>query len=148
MGSAPATSPMEQARILMAQRDIIEAELNTQFAILTANSADMQTPLVDAEGFPRADLDIYAIRKARVRIIELRNDLNATMEAIGKALQGVYDPNLDTPAPGSSGTTISPTTQAETPAAPSDEAVPLKPFARVNGVAPGSPAAEAVRKSL
>lgn len=25
----------------------------------------METPLVDAEGFPRADLDIISIRKAR-----------------------------------------------------------------------------------
>ena len=64
----------EHARALMSQKDVIEAELDSQFAILRANSATMQTRLVDAEGFPRADLDIYAIRHARVRIIELNNE--------------------------------------------------------------------------
>ena len=32
------------------------------------------------------------MRTARVKIIELRNDLKDTMDAIGRALEGVYDP--------------------------------------------------------
>ena len=119
---------MEQARALMAQKSNIEAELETHISILKANDVTMQTPLVDAEGFPRADIDIYAVRGARVRIIELRNDLKAVMDAIGKALEEVYDPSLALHQDDSS-----------------TERNPLKPFAKVDGVAPGSPAADAVR---
>lgn len=123
-------SPAEQARALMAQKANIEAELETHISILKANNVTMQTPLVDIEGFPRADIDIYAVRGARVRIIELRNDLKAVMDAIGKALEGIYDPSLAS----------QPSTHHD-----SSSERPLKPFAKVDGVAPGSPAAEAVR---
>jgi 26S proteasome non-ATPase regulatory subunit 9 len=118
-------SPAEQTRTLMAQKSDIEAELESHISILKANNVTMQTPLVDVEGFPRADIDIYAVRGARVRIIELRNDLKAVVDAIGKALEGIYDPAIQR--------------------IDSSSERPLKPFAKVDGVAPGSPAAEAVR---
>lgn len=120
-------SPMEQARALMTQKDNIEAELESHISILKANNVTMQSPLVDAEGFPRADIDIYAVRGARVRIIELRNDLKAVMDSIGKALEGIFDPSLSTGV-----------------AEAHSETTSLKPFAKVEAVAPGSPAAEAV----
>ncbi|TFK64634.1 proteasome 26S subunit [Pluteus cervinus] len=133
MGSSPPITPMEQARVLMSQKDAIEAELKTQLEILQTNSVTMQAPLVDAEGFPRADLDIYAIRRARVRIIELRNDLSGVMNSIARALEGVYDPSLQPP----------PSTAASGDASSEAQASTLTPFARVNAVAPGSPAADA-----
>lgn len=63
------------------------------------------------------------------------------MGDIGKALEGVYDPST---ASGSS----EPLSSIDE-GAPKDEAVvpseeELLPFAKVNGVAPGSPAADAV----
>ncbi|KAM6494332.1 hypothetical protein JOM56_010693 [Amanita muscaria] len=117
--------PRQQARILMDRKQSIEAEIAEQMSILTANGCDMSTPLVDGEGFPRADIDLWAVRTARVRIIELRNDFNATINAIAKALEGVFDPNL-VPPHGSNA-----------------EAEDLKPFARVDGVSPNSPASQA-----
>lgn len=117
----------EQARALMQKKAIIEAEIEVQITILKANNCDMRSLLVDAEGFPRADIDIYAVRGARVRIIELRNDLASAMDSIAKALQGVYDPTLVQTA----------TPEAKPPTA-------LKPFARVDGVAPSSPAMDSV----
>lgn len=122
---------MEQARALMLQKDNIEAEMETHVSILKANNVTMQSPLVDAEGFPRDDIDIYVVRGARVRIIELRNDLKAVMDSIGKALEGIYDPSLAAQKSGVSESALETTTE-------------LKPFAKVDGVAPGSPAAEAV----
>jgi len=120
---------MEQARALIAQKDGIESQIETHLSILKVNNVTMSTPLVDPEGFPRADIDIYAVRNARVRIIELRNDLDAVMKAISKALEGIYDPALVV-------------TQSTTEATPIQDVASL-PFARVDGVAPGSPAAEA-----
>jgi len=130
-----AENPRDHARALVHEKDGIEAEINLQLSMLRANNCDMTTPLVDSEGFPRADLDIYAIRSARARIIELKNDLKNTMDEIEKALQKVYDPSLPPPpAPADS----------EMPSTPSmrEEDI-LSPFARVDGVAPGSPAANA-----
>lgn len=122
-------SPTEKARKLMDQKKNIETEIETHISILKANQSTMQSPLVDPDGFPRADIDIYAVRGARVRIIELRNDLKDVTEAIGKALEAVYDRSQ-----------VAETKEVEI-AETSEEP---KPFARVDGVAPGSPAADAV----
>ena len=131
-------NPREHARALVQVKDAIEAEINLQLSALRENNCDMTTPLVDPEGFPRADLDIYAIRSARARIIELRNDLKYTMAEIEKALQKVYDPTLAPPS-------ASLPAPADAPSTPStDAAGSLSPFAKVDGVAPGSPAAQAV----
>ncbi|KAG1751137.1 hypothetical protein EDB19DRAFT_1628539 [Suillus lakei] len=122
------TNPREHARALISQKENIEAELDAQFSILKANNIDMTTPLVDREGFPRADVDLYAIRHARRRINELRNDYKAVMNEIETALQAVYDPS----------------TVGSLPAASEEKSWnSLFPFARVDGVAPSSPAAEA-----
>ena len=130
-------NPAERARALMARKDALEAELEAQGSILKANNTDMRQPLVDREGFPRSDLDVWAVRHARVRIIELRNDLTALMDEIAKALTTVYP--RPTPPPAESEATTAPAVGTEvTP-------VELRSFARVNGVAPGSPAADAVR---
>ncbi|KAJ3976937.1 hypothetical protein EV361DRAFT_1024104 [Lentinula raphanica] len=122
-------SPAEQAKELMDRKKNIEAEIEAHITILKANQSTMQSPLVDPDGFPRADIDIYAVRGARVRIIELRNDLKDVTAAIGKALEVIYsqpqsEPRKDIPE----STAIS---------------KELSPFARVDEVAPGSPAAEA-----
>lgn len=131
------TNPREHARALMSQKENIEAELDAQFSILKANSSDMTTPLVDQEGFPRADMDLYAVRHARRRINELRNDYKDVMNEIENALQAVYDPSTVGPPPAVSEGVAHPTR--------SEDVESLPAFARVDGVAPSSPAAEAVR---
>ncbi|KAF9241122.1 hypothetical protein BU15DRAFT_45115 [Melanogaster broomeanus] len=128
-------SPRELARALMARKDVIEAEIDTQLSILKANSCDMTTPLVDPQGFPRADLDVYTIRSARSRVIALRNDLRDVTNEIGKLLEQIYDPSLAPPPP------LAPAEAAAGSGAQGEG--PLLPFARVDGVAPESPAAEA-----
>ena len=131
--SSPITAQMssaDQARLLVAEKEAIEAELDKQLQILKANSADMRTPLVDAEGFPRDDIDVFLVRGARVRIIELRNDLAAVMDQIARKLEVVYAPSSATE---SDADIMKAGTNPET-----------LPFARVDGVAPGSPASEAV----
>ncbi|KAG6881224.1 hypothetical protein C0993_002307, partial [Termitomyces sp. T159_Od127] len=117
---------MEQARALIEKKSSIEEQIEGQISILKANDSTMQTPLVDADGFPRADIDVYAVRSARVRIIELRNDLDAITNDIAKALETIYNP-ANVPKDLESGSS-----NAE-----------LRPFAKVNNVAPESPAAEA-----
>lgn len=135
-----AENAREHARALVHVKDGIEAEINIQLSILRENDCDMTTPLVDSEGFPRADLDIYAIRSARARIVVLRNDLKYTMDEIEKALQKVYDPSLAPPA-----ASLAPPAPVDAPSTPNTHTKEsLSPFAKVDGVAPGSPAAHAV----
>ncbi|KAH9971940.1 hypothetical protein BGW80DRAFT_1317299 [Lactifluus volemus] len=112
-------SPAERARALMERKDALEAELEAQGSILKVNNTDMRQPLVDSEGFPRNDLDVWAVRHAR-------------------ALETVYPrPPPPVPAEGEGGgSAIAAVGAGETPAE-------ILPFARVNGVAPGSPAADA-----
>lgn len=126
----PKETAADQVRVLMSQKDGIEQAIKNQFEILKSNNCTMQTPLVDAEGFPRADIDIWEVRHARVKIIELRNDLKAVMDSIYKGLQGVYDPTL----------VLNRAEEEASSSAPQG----LDPFAKVDGVAPGSPAASAV----
>jgi len=128
-------NPAERARALMARKDALEAELEAQGSILKANNTDMRQPLVDREGYPRNDLDVWAVRHARVRIIELRNDLAALMDEISKALETVYP--RPTPPPAEGAATAA--TAVGTEVTPAE----LRPFARVSGIAPGSPAADA-----
>lgn len=53
----------------------IESQLNILFDLLRHKyNADMDTPLVTPDGFPRSDLDVVTIRLLRIRIIRLRND--------------------------------------------------------------------------
>lgn len=127
------TPSAAHARDLMARKDAIEEQMDAQFAILQSNGVNMDSPLVDPDGFPRADIDIWAVRHARVKVIELRNDRDALMNEIGLVLQNVYDPTtLAREAPPST-------------AAPGNPDIASEPFAKVDGVAPGSPAASAVR---
>jgi 26S proteasome regulatory subunit N4 len=128
-------NPAEQVRSLSVRKQAIEAELEAQLSILTANSSTLSSPLVDPEGFPRSDIDVSAVRGARVRIIGLRNDLKAVMDEIGKALELVYDPGSLGPIPGGSQTF----SEKSTPDGP------MRPFAKVDDVAPNSPAGTAVR---
>lgn len=127
------TSPSQCALSLMAKKESIESEISRHISILRSNNIDMSTPLVDADGFPRSDIDLWAVRKARVRIIELRNDVKDIMNELGKTLEDVYAQPATSP-------TATNQTQQEQHISTEEDMIP---FARVDGVAPGSPAAEA-----
>lgn len=116
---------------LIVSKSSIEGEIESQVAVLRENNSTLDSPLTDGDGFPRTDIDIWAVRHARVRIIRLRNDLSSLMDKIGVALEHVH-------ASQSTGAT----TYEETPL-PS-----LLPFAKIDAVALRSPAQLAVRSDL
>jgi 26S proteasome non-ATPase regulatory subunit 9 len=100
----------------------------------------MHSPLVDPEGFPRADIDVYTVRLARAAIVRLRNDHRAVVEEMGRLLQVVYAPREDQTSV--NGTSTGETSGMNGTANGSSAIQP--PLAKVNSVAPGSPAAQAV----
>ncbi|CAE6421787.1 unnamed protein product [Rhizoctonia solani] len=141
------TPAQERAFALMAEREQVDQQLQAHISILSSHGADMSTRLVDGQGFPRADMDIVAVRTERVRVIELRNDRTRLTDAIAQALVDVHNNVPTSPAGvkingvnGVSG--LSPAGTPE-PGAASQALAQLVPFARVDGVAPNSPAQQA-----
>lgn len=76
---------------LIAKKEQIERAINDCGQILGANNnIGMNESLLDAEGFPRSDIDVYAVRQARHQIICLQNDLKTTMKEIEQGLINVH----------------------------------------------------------
>ncbi|GAA5848198.1 hypothetical protein JCM3766R1_006763 [Sporobolomyces carnicolor] len=122
----PSSAPVsERLAAVLARRSNLEALLSLHYSTLeTNNQSTMKTPLVDPQGFPRSDIDVAAVRNARVEIIRGRNDLaeiEAELEQLVK--EGLARSEGDTEKPAVS------------------EARPVRiPFAKVNSVARDSPA--------
>lgn len=70
MGIMSVQDPAQQQRSvalrLMDQKDLIEAQIEHQQSILKLNDSTMQSPLLDPEGFPRADIDIVSVRNVNL----------------------------------------------------------------------------------
>lgn len=128
-------SAVNYAKRLMLQKEGIQAEMEANFSVLSANESTMNSPLVDSEGFPRADIDVYAVRHARVRIIELRNDMKAIIDNISEALAAVHSAAKAEDAAEK---------ESAMDTSGGEDAAELLVFARVDAVMPGSPAAAAV----
>lgn len=87
----PSTSHKEEVMRLIAKKEQIERSINDCGQILEANkNVGMNESLLDVEGYPRADIDVYAVRQARHQIICLQNDLKEIMREIEKGLVTVH----------------------------------------------------------
>ncbi|NXG61460.1 PSMD9 ATPase, partial [Hemiprocne comata] len=91
----------------------------------------MNEPLVDAEGFPRDDIDLYQVRTARHNIICLQNDHKALMKQVEEALHQLHAREKEKQARDEA--------EARAEALGQSQGLP-RAFARVNAVTPGSPA--------
>uniref|UniRef100_A0A1I8I1R5 Nas2_N domain-containing protein n=1 Tax=Macrostomum lignano TaxID=282301 RepID=A0A1I8I1R5_9PLAT len=121
---------------LSRQRDAVETELAEIESRLTReHGVGLTEPaLVDSEGYPLADVDIYAVRHLRSRAHELRNDYSALtgrIEPLLHRLHAAASVGLDQ-------LTLSPPTTATPPTVLSEP-----PLAIVGQVDSGSPAAAA-----
>merc|ERR1712050_560084 len=88
---APGPAGLEDFRKLEQERDGLENEIKGLHEYLTADGMPgIRGPLVDEEGFPRADLDIYAIRKARNRLACAQTDHQEVMKKIEAALAVIH----------------------------------------------------------
>ncbi|CAI2344136.1 unnamed protein product [Caenorhabditis sp. 36 PRJEB53466] len=63
-----------QAKQLLQQRDEMDEKINELLLVLETNNSTMDSPLIDAEGYPLNTIDVYAVRHARHDLIRLRND--------------------------------------------------------------------------
>lgn len=114
---------------LMREKDRIESDLRALKEILDSNHIGMDEPLVDSEGYPRQDIDVYQVRHTRHKIICLTNDHKDIMRKIEEGLHTVHS---------LTGSSMAEEPSADVPGGQETET--LEPFLRVNLVSPGSPA--------
>ena len=83
---------------LSIQKENLENEIKSLVEYLTApGMPGLKGPLVDPEGFPRGDLDLYAIRSARQKFITLNNDHTALMNKIESQLHSYFGNHSNEP---------------------------------------------------
>ncbi|XP_026542627.1 26S proteasome non-ATPase regulatory subunit 9 [Notechis scutatus] len=115
---------------LLKKKDEIEAQIKAYYEVLQdQRGVGMNEPLVDAEGYPRADVDVYQVRSARHNIICLQNDHKALMQQVEQGLHQLHAREKEKHD----------RDEAEARAEAQGQALP-QPFAQVNAVSPGSPA--------
>ncbi|EUD67342.1 26S proteasome non-ATPase regulatory subunit 9 [Plasmodium inui San Antonio 1] len=84
---------LEEFNALVKERDEIEQEIKENVEFLEApenKSVGMKGKLIDEEGFPRNDIDIYSIRVARNKVICLKNDYLNVNKRIEEYLHKVH----------------------------------------------------------
>ncbi|XP_028822597.1 26S proteasome non-ATPase regulatory subunit 9-like [Denticeps clupeoides] len=124
---------VEDVQKLIQKKDEIEEQIRAYYDVLEdQGDVGMSAALVDVEGYPRADVDLYQIRTARHSISCLQNDHKAIMLRIEESLHRLHA--QERAGPEGAGPRQEPMEQ---------EAVLPPPFAHVDAVTPGSPAFQA-----
>jgi 26S proteasome non-ATPase regulatory subunit 9 len=79
---------MEEFQRLSEEKTRIEAEIEVIVEELTSgeNAPGLKGPLVDQEGFPRADIDVYRVRHQRHLFATLQTDHQQIMKQIEQIL--------------------------------------------------------------
>lgn len=103
----------------------------------------MTEPLVDADGFPRNDIDVYQVRHARHEIYCSQNDLKDLMQAIAVGLEDYHAEGISFQSPKNP-----PGIASNAPETSTSVVRDRNPFVIINLVSPNSPAEEAVSSCL
>ncbi|XP_072520784.1 26S proteasome non-ATPase regulatory subunit 9 [Salminus brasiliensis] len=124
---------VEDVQRLIKKKDEIEEQIKAYYDVLEdQGDVGMDGPLVDIEGYPRADVDLFQIRTARHSISCLQNDHKAIMVEIEEALHKLHAREKAKREQD----------QAEAQRMEQETSLPA-PFARVDAVTQGSPAYQA-----
>ncbi|KAL0491320.1 26S proteasome non-ATPase regulatory subunit 9 [Acrasis kona] len=121
---------------LIKQKDDLEDEIKELIKMLQASPAGVKGSLVDADGFPRNDVDVNVIREMRHSLICKQNDFTNIMKKIEEDMF-VLHKQLKEEKEKNGGAKEE---QKIKPIIPQEE---LLPFVFVNSVAPSSPAESA-----
>ncbi|KAM8760626.1 26S proteasome non-ATPase regulatory subunit 9 [Acanthopagrus schlegelii] len=122
---------MEDVQNLVKKKDEIEEQIKAYYDVLEDQGVGVEEPLIDEEGFPRSDVNLYQIRTARHNISCLQNDHKAIMVEIEEALHQLHAREKAKRQQDE--------TEAQEEAMEQQVTLP-PPFARVDAVTQGSPA--------
>ncbi|KAJ1625857.1 hypothetical protein T492DRAFT_1036641 [Pavlovales sp. CCMP2436] len=80
-----------ELQVLVLRKDALEAELaNVVGALAAPGLGGLRGPLVDAEGYPRADVDVHSTRTLRNAHARNNTDHKALMGAIEVKMHAIY----------------------------------------------------------
>ena len=79
---------MQYLKSLMQKRTDLETQIEALSS--TGSTAHFGEPLVDADGFPRADVDVHGARIARQSLAHLQTDHVSVMKEIEKAMFALH----------------------------------------------------------
>ncbi|XP_030716084.1 26S proteasome non-ATPase regulatory subunit 9 isoform X1 [Globicephala melas] len=139
-GGSPEASGVTASYIqeLIRRKEEIEAQIKANYDVLESQKGiGMNEPLVDCEGYPRADVDLYQVRTARHNIVCLQNDHKAVMKQVEEALHQLHARDKEKQARDLA------EAHREAMSHGLDQSQDLSPaqaFAIVNSISPGSPA--------
>ncbi|KAL7836444.1 hypothetical protein AOLI_G00277280 [Acnodon oligacanthus] len=129
------TITVEDVQRLIKKKDEIEEQIKAYYEVLEdQGDVGMHAPLVDVEGYPRADVDLFQIRTARHSISCLQNDHKAVMVEIEEALHKLHARERAKREQDQA--------EAQMERMEQEASLPA-PFARVDAVTQGSPAYQA-----
>ena len=152
----PEVPEVSSARARLMELDSRRLRIESEAAAIVARLEGMQGEpgltgaLVDADGFPRSDVDIIAVRRERQRHAVLQTDMSAVMSEIAQELATMHTAARDAGAVSSgrppagrapSGAGLgdgAPRENGEAAGAPGLESA--TPLAVISGIVPGSPA--------
>ena len=107
------------------------------------HGVDMNTSLLTFDGFPRADIDVAQIRTTRARIIGLKNDHKALMAKLEMVIQEYFAAGKAVESSSSNAPSERAREVQQAAESTSSSSAIEPPFAKVNTVAPDSPAQQA-----
>uniref|UniRef100_A0A0N5B0N0 Nas2_N domain-containing protein n=1 Tax=Syphacia muris TaxID=451379 RepID=A0A0N5B0N0_9BILA len=82
---------LSKAKGLMEERDKLDAIIKEQQDILRLNGTGISGSLVDDDGYPLSDIDIYAVRHARNSIICAQNDWKTLTKEIENLMHQIHE---------------------------------------------------------
>jgi len=120
---------------LIKEKEATEARIKQLSEVLKSNNIAFDESLTDNLDFPRTDIDVYQVRHARHDLACLRNDLKTQMTRIESCLHVLH-------------ATEKASNTATVGIPKSLELTTLRPFAKIDSVADGSPASKAGLQSF
>mmetsp|Transcript_61772 Transcript_61772/g.108193 ORF Transcript_61772/g.108193 Transcript_61772/m.108193 type:complete len:218 (-) Transcript_61772:84-737(-) len=134
----------EDMKKLMGEKDSLEAEIKSLEDYLTEDGMPgLSGGLIDEEGFPRADIDIYAIRKARNRFACAQTDYKEVMKKIEAGLLALHSQSRVAVPRGAPAAGLPAESEDAAMGGAEEVQLPPPPFAWIDEVTAGSPAQEA-----
>ena len=146
ISSNDVVSLRESLKLLMAQRDALEAEADAIHSELTSPGVDGQPPaglktsFIDAEGFPRGDIDIMMVKNKRRRLAEINTDHKEIMKRIEVAMTELHAKLPEVTSGTSSATPVNDKVETNNDYVINSNSVPI---AKLDEILPESPAATA-----
>mmetsp|Transcript_8896 Transcript_8896/g.19564 ORF Transcript_8896/g.19564 Transcript_8896/m.19564 type:complete len:227 (-) Transcript_8896:7-687(-) len=136
---------MEEFQKLVLEKEQLEKEIKGLQEYLEEDGMPgISGPLVDSEGFPRADLDVYAIRKARNRFACAQTDHVELMKKIEQMLVNIHSGSrVSVPRPSAAPKEDMVDGREDGNERSSDVKLPPPAFAWIDEVSEGSPAQDA-----